>query len=700
MAYIPLQNTSVSGTVGASIIGLTPVSVSNLPTNQSVSGTIISTQIAGSIMAISGTLTPPANQSVSGQIGASIIGLTPVKVSNFPTNQSVSGQITVVSSIAGGIFPISGSVAAVVTNFPANQSVSGQIVVVSSIAGCIFPISGSVSAIVTNLQGASVSGTVVATQIAGSVMAVGGSLTMTGNQSVSGTVGASIIGQVTVVSSIAGGIFPISGSVAATVTNFPSNQSVSGTIHVDNFSSVVATQLAGSIMAVSATAAANQSVSGTVHIDNFSSVAATITNTVTVVSSIAGGIFPISGSVAAVITNTPTVTPNFSSIIAINAGSVVALSQGSVITVGQGSIAAVIIGGSIAASFTPPANQSVSGTVVTTQIAGSVMAVSGSFAPAANQSVSGTVHVDNISSIIAYQVAGSIMAVSATLTPVANQSVSGTIQITDSVGSVLTSTTNHLDVNIASGNASISGQVGASIIGSVPTTQAGTWISSVVNTVPSSMLVGASIIGLTPVSATQITSPWVVNFQNSSIIGINAGSVVSIIPGSVITIQQANSIVGTYLEDAGSASGDRGIFTLGVRNDTVASMVSANLDYGAFVIDSIGRTINKPFAAEEATWHYTGSVVSGSVTLMKASTIGLKNYITDYQIANTGSVATLVTFQGGDTSIVGYSIAPAGGGSNVEHQSPPNSNASQDLSFKMSTPVSVLYLSVNGFVAP
>ena len=82
-----------------------------------------------------------------------------------------------------------------------------------------------------------------------------------------------------------------------------------------------------------------------------------------------------------------------------DSGSVAAWIQSnnaSVITIPKGSVATVIVGGSIAASFTPPANQSVSGTVQT-DVRGSVATViiggsiAASFTPPTNQSVSGTV---------------------------------------------------------------------------------------------------------------------------------------------------------------------------------------------------------------------------------------------------------------------------------------------------------------------
>ena len=131
------------------------------------------------------------------------------------------------------------------------------------------------------------------------------------------------------------------------------------------------------------------------------------------------------------------------------------------------------MGGSIAASFTPPANQSVSGTVQT-DVRGSVAtviiggSVAASFVPPANQSVSGTVGASiiglapvSVSNFPATQnVSGSVVAtqgtspwtvvqqtsvavniiagsIAASFTPPANQSVSGTVQ-TDVRGSVAT----------------------------------------------------------------------------------------------------------------------------------------------------------------------------------------------------------------------------------------------------------------------
>lgn len=380
-----------------------------------------------------------------------------------------------------------------------------------------------------------------------------------------------------------------------------------------------------------------------------------------------------------------------------SSGSVAAWLQSdnaSVITLQQGSVAAVIVGGSIAG--------------------------------VANQSVSGTVHVDNIGSVIATQLAGSVMAVSGSFTPAANQSVSGAVSVsnfptTQNVsGSVVAFPTGQYTVvsSLAGGIFPVSGSVAAVITnsptvlvnnGSVVSFQSGTRVTSLVSTVPSSVMVGASIFGQLPagtamlgsVAAYQGAVPWVVNFQNSSIIAINAGSVIAIPAGSVITVLQAPSIVGTYAEDAASASGDKGLFNLGVRNDTLSSLVSADLDYGGQAQDAMGRQIIKPFASEDATIiSFTGSVVSGSVTLIQASALGKKSYITDYWITNTGSTLGVVTFKDGSASVIGYGSAPATSGSNSQGINIPLKTANaQDLTFSVSPSQSILYLTVKGYQA-
>lgn len=450
---------------------------------------------------------------------------------------------------------------------------------------------------------------------------------------------------------------------------------------------------------------------------------------------------PNSGSVVAFQSDPTKLVGTVSVVGSLSPSSVLVLNQVSTLGVNvlsSPSIAVNIIAGSIAATFTPPANQSVSGTVGASIIGlppfvlggstnASVITV-GTAAP--NQSVSGTVQADVRGSVAVAIISGSI---AATFTPPANQSVSGTVLVGNTnvnvsgsvvafqgttpwantnVGSIITVGQGSIAVNIVAGSiaATFTPPANQSVSGTVNTLPLGTIVTSLVSTVPSSVIVGTSIFGQLPagtaplgsVATLQGTNPWLVSFGNSSIIAVPVGSVIAVLQSSsIITLNQAQSIVGTYSEDATHTSADKGLFVLGVRNDTVASFVSADLEYNPFAHDSAGRAVIKPFSPDESTFNYFGSVVSGSVTLIKASAIGKRNYLTDFWIANTGSVSTLITFQGGDTSIVGYTIAPAGGGSNSQGTAiPMKTTPGVDLAFKMGTMASVLYVTATGYQAP
>lgn len=360
MAYIPVPNQSVSGTLGSSIIGLPPVNinvggnpvttvnpvpvqppatgflpVTNVGSVITVSQGSVATVIVGG--SISASFTPPANQSVSGTVD--ILNIPSVLMYQSPgsvlavsgsfspaPNQSVSGTVqtdvrgSVATVIIGGsittaVSPFNSSVQ--VLNFPANQSVSGAV----SISN--LPTSQNVNGSVVSFQGTS------PWIVTGSIQA------STGNSSVQ-------------------------------VLNFPSNQSVSGKIDIGP----------SSVWLINP----NQSVSGAVSISNFpttqnvsgSVVATQGTTPWQVVSSLAGGIFPVSGSVAAVITNTNVnvggsvsawLQSSNASIITVGTAAPNQSVSGTVQTDVRASVAVIIIGGSIAASFTPPVNQSVSGTV-------------------------------------------------------------------------------------------------------------------------------------------------------------------------------------------------------------------------------------------------------------------------------------------------------------------------------------------------
>lgn len=259
-------------------------------------------------------------------------------------------------------------------------------------------------------------------------------------------------------------------------------------------------------------------------------------------------------------------------------------------------------------------------------------------------------------------------------------------------------------------------QVAASIVGTVPVTgsfavssasvvQQGTWNTSITSTAPSSVLVGASIFGALPggnavigaVAASISGSVTVTGLQGASVSGtVNIAGTPSI-SGTVAATEQ-----GTWINSVISGSPSSMLVgTYAQRNDNVASFLGGNLTWNPFATDSAGRTLTKPFSPEESRLDIATSVVSGSVTALFASVTGLRNYVSDIHIANTGSVATLVTFKDGSTSILGYTIAPAGGGSNIINMSFPMRTApAQDFCFVAGTAASVLYVTARGFKAP
>ncbi len=245
----------------------------------------------------------------------------------------------------------------------------------------------------------------------------------------------------------------------------------------------------------------------------------------------------------------------------------------------------------------------------------------------------------------------------------------------------------------------VSGLQGHSVSGTVqvgnfPTTQ------NISGSVVAFGTVGASIIGLTPVSISNF--PTNQNISGSVVaFGTIGASVIGLtpiqVPGSVAVAIVSGSIAVSITPPANqSVSGTVNIGTGGpvsvVGTLSVLGTVPVTQSTSPWVVGSVVTTTSgTPF-------RYTGSLVSGSVTLIAASVAAKQHYITDFKFANIGSVSTLITFQDGSTSIVGYTIAPAGGGSNYPGALVPDrANLAQDLTFKMTTMTSVLYATISGY---
>ena len=244
---------------------------------------------------------------------------------------------------------------------------------------------------------------------------------------------------------------------------------------------------------------------------------------------------------------------------------------------------------------------------------------------------------------------------------ISGSGISGTQRPAVDIGSVLGGV---IPVQI-SGNSSVSGTIGSSIIGQLPA--------------------GTAVLG--SVMVLQGTNPW------------NIASVYGNISGSVLSQQlgtRTTSVVGSIPSSLLTG-------TYGHRNDAVASFLGGDLSWRPVATDSAGRTLIRPFAPEEARIEgYVSTTNTSITTLVAAAGAGLRNYVTDIWIANTGAAATLVTFSsGGGASVLGYTIAPAGSGSNLQGLTVPiRTGANETFGIQAATATSTLYATVKGFKAP
>ncbi len=119
------------------------------------------------------------------------------------------------------------------------------------------------------------------------------------------------------------------------------------------------------------------------------------------------------------------------------------------------------------------------------------------------------------------------------------------------------------------------------------------------------------------------------------------------------------------------------------------------------VADKVGKIINLPYANPENFAYAVGSSsTTGSISLSPNSfttTSGLKNYITGFSISNTGTVTSLITILSGST-VLWYTIAPAGGGSNFTFPTPIATAATTQPTVSITTASTTIYVSLTGYI--
>lgn len=155
-------------------------------------------------------------------------------------------------------------------------------------------------------------------------------------------------------------------------------------------------------------------------------------------------------------------------------------------------------------------------------------------------------------------------------------------------------------------------------------------------------------------------------------------------------------------EDAGHSSGDTGVFVLGVRNDALTAFSNTDLDYTPIALEGTGRVMCD-VAPSAAMVRGTATTTGTSDTSLVAASgsASLKTYITSVQIANTGVTTSLITFKDGNAgSTLGYTIAPSGGGSNIDFAVPLVTTANTAFYFAAGSASTTIYASAQGYKAP
>lgn len=643
--------------------------------------------VTGTVRIESSVITAPvANQSVSGTVGASILGAAFGGQNDDKSNANNAGMtVTGFNYVYNGVLwdrlrgnssigaLVSTGQSSVITVPTGTQNVSGSVVAFQGV---------SPWGVATNDRS-------VIAVVQGSIAAV---TTPVANQSVSGTVGASIVGLPP---------FKIGTSTDSSVITVPQG-------------SVAVAIVSGSI-AASFTPPANQSVSGTVGASIIGLTPVAVTNSVNVNGSVAAFLQSTNASIITVgTTNVAVSSVQVASIFSIPGIVSAGNSTNSILGLGltfTGTGEEVKDFASINVSVYADQASAVDGLSMQQSSDNSNWDIIDTYTIAAGVGKTFSVQPAARYFRIVYTNGGIIQ------TAFRLQTVYHKVATKPSSQRPSDSYTNETDLeqdqafgmvfngvnwDRLRGNSSIGALIstGAS---SVITRQSGTVITSVVSTVPSSVLVGASIFGQLPggtailgsVATLQGTNPWNV-----------AGSVASFAQStnaSIITYLQAPSVVGTYAEDAVAAPGDKGIFALGVRNDTMSSVTSADVDYSQMSTGPVGEmiTANAPINKwVQGTASMLGGtpVNGGSVAVIAAQGASIFTYITGLQITNASANNVWLRLDGATSSIIGFTVAPANGGSNIVFPNALKTNANAAFTASISGVASV-YLAAQGFIS-
>ena len=143
-------------------------------------------------------------------------------------------------------------------------------------------------------------------------------------------------------------------------------------------------------------------------------------------------------------------------------------------------------------------------------------------------------------------------------------------------------------------------------------------------------------------------------------------TIVKVNPGVTVPVSGSlTNSVGTAgpnkAEDVAHATGDMGVFVLGVRAPaTPIAPTSAAGDYGGVLVDDEGKLINSNQANSSQTKRsYTALTLTTDVALLASAGATLRNYITDIIVENTGAAAARFLLKDAAATVLSVTV-PAG----------------------------------------
>jgi hypothetical protein len=254
------------------------------------------------------------------------------------------------------------------------------------------------------------------------------------------------------------------------------------------------------------------------------------------------------------------------------------------------------------------------------------------------------------------------------------------VGITDGSGNAITSTANALDVNIKSGGTNTLG--GVELVDSGGTNKASISAGGAVKVDGSA---ATQPVSLTSLPALATGSNTIGAISNSSL---------------AVTQTTAANLNATVTPAAGTGSAiPAAAQPAGFQARTSEQTATSNTDNTIAVVDKAGKQIVLPYANPENFVSGSASATGTTSTSVITATTGLKTYITDVLVANTGSSTALVTIQNGNGgSTLLTTIAPAGGGSNIHLAVPiPTTSTNTAVYFAAGTATTTLYITVSGY---